>query len=307
MPPNTLDIRCNTPPFSGFSARDLEALPQLPHDAITNRRGRLPWGMSEANTPSAGAAAAGPLLGVQANHVLDEPAVFDAVGENDVRPVAPSGKDSIPLRVADPQFGLPCRQITGVMLPEHTRCRSNEAPESLEEHLSRGVGGGVGELTHEQAFADECPKRRRDPQRVRLQLRVGRSKLSRRAGRDLRATKLVNLRTDEVDLEGRRISFMGKGRKFRAVPIPHPLAPALREYMDEVRPRLPASPCLFANPAGLAIESSTGASALAQCTTSWIRPEPAQELPGGTVPTAGATRTPRALSARASTSASSSG
>ena len=34
------------------------------------------------------------------------------------------------------------------------------------------------------------------------------------------------------------------------VPIPHLLADVLREYLDEVRPRLPASPYLFANPRG---------------------------------------------------------
>ena len=66
----------------------------------------------------------------------------------------------------------------------------------------------------------------------------------------LRANELVTLSTSEVDLDARRISLVGKGRKPRMVPIPHLLADVLREYLDEVRPRLPASPYLFANPRG---------------------------------------------------------
>ena len=63
-------------------------------------------------------------------------------------------------------------------------------------------------------------------------------------------SRLVSLRTEQVDLEARRISLVGKGRKPRVVPIPHLLADALREYLDEIRPRLPASSYLFANPRG---------------------------------------------------------
>jgi site-specific recombinase XerD len=66
----------------------------------------------------------------------------------------------------------------------------------------------------------------------------------------LRANELVSLRTDEVDLGNRRISLVGKGRKARVVPVPHLLEAALREYVDNVRPQLPASPYLFANPRG---------------------------------------------------------
>ena len=58
------------------------------------------------------------------------------------------------------------------------------------------------------------------------------------------------LRTDEIDLDARRISFVGKGRKSRVAPIPYVLADVRREYLDELRPRLPASPYLFANPRG---------------------------------------------------------
>ena len=66
----------------------------------------------------------------------------------------------------------------------------------------------------------------------------------------LRANELVTLRTSEVDLDARRISLVGKGRKARVVPIPHDLAVVLRDYLDYVRPKLPASPYLFANPRG---------------------------------------------------------
>jgi site-specific recombinase XerD len=66
----------------------------------------------------------------------------------------------------------------------------------------------------------------------------------------LRAGELVNLRTEEVDLDARRISLVGKGRKPRVVPIPHLLADVLREYLDNVRPSLPKSAYLFANPRG---------------------------------------------------------
>jgi site-specific recombinase XerD len=66
----------------------------------------------------------------------------------------------------------------------------------------------------------------------------------------LRAGELVSLRTGEVDLDARRISLVGKGRKPRVVPIPHLLADVLREYLEALRPKLPESSYLFANPMG---------------------------------------------------------
>jgi integrase/recombinase XerC len=66
----------------------------------------------------------------------------------------------------------------------------------------------------------------------------------------LRLSELVTLRTDEVDLEARRISLVGKGRKPRVIPIPHLLADVLREYRETLRPSLPGSAYLFANPNG---------------------------------------------------------
>ena len=66
----------------------------------------------------------------------------------------------------------------------------------------------------------------------------------------LRMKELINLRREEVDLDARRISLVGKGRKPRVIPIPHLLADVLREYLDELRPSLPKSAYLFANPRG---------------------------------------------------------
>ena len=83
-----------------------------------------------------------------------------------------------------------------------------------------------------------------------LRWQVGRVLLLTLRYSGLRASELVSLRTEEVDLEARRISLVGKGRKPRVVPIPHLLADVLREYLDDVRPKLAASSYLFANPRG---------------------------------------------------------
>jgi site-specific recombinase XerD len=83
-----------------------------------------------------------------------------------------------------------------------------------------------------------------------LRWEVGRVLLLTLRYSGLRAGELVSLRTGEVDLDARRISLVGKGRKPRVIPIPHLLANVLREYLDEIRPRLPESAYLFANPRG---------------------------------------------------------
>jgi integrase/recombinase XerD len=83
-----------------------------------------------------------------------------------------------------------------------------------------------------------------------LRWQVGRVMLLALRFCGLRANELVTLSTSEVDLDARRISLVGKGRKARVVPIPHDLATVLREYLDDVRPKLPASGYLFANPRG---------------------------------------------------------
>ena len=64
----------------------------------------------------------------------------------------------------------------------------------------------------------------------------------------LRLTELVTLRLDQVDLDARRFSLVGKGSKPRMVPVPPTLAPVLRSYLEHVRPALPNSSYVFANP-----------------------------------------------------------
>jgi site-specific recombinase XerD len=83
-----------------------------------------------------------------------------------------------------------------------------------------------------------------------LRWQVGRVMLLTLRYTGLRLSELVNLSIKEVDLEARRISLVGKGRKPRVVPIPHLLAGVLGEYLEQVRPRLPASPYFFVNPRG---------------------------------------------------------
>jgi len=76
-----------------------------------------------------------------------------------------------------------------------------------------------------------------------LRWQVGRVLLLTLRYTGLRVGELVNLRTSDVDLEARRISLVGKGRKPRIVPIPHVMAVALGEYLeDEAQaPGVPAS------------------------------------------------------------------
>jgi integrase len=75
-----------------------------------------------------------------------------------------------------------------------------------------------------------------------LRRRVGRVVLLTFRYGGLRLSELANLRTEEVDLDARRISLVGKDRKPRVIPIPHLLTAAVREYLEEIRPTLPASP-----------------------------------------------------------------
>lgn len=74
----------------------------------------------------------------------------------------------------------------------------------------------------------------------------------------LRLSELTNLRTEDVDLDARRISLVGKGRKARVVPIPAPLSGVLGDYLDELRPLLAPSPYLFVNPNGKGQTKLTG-------------------------------------------------
>ncbi len=83
-----------------------------------------------------------------------------------------------------------------------------------------------------------------------LRWQVGRALLMTLRYTGLRLKEVVTLRTEEVDLDARRISLVGKGRKPRVVPIPHVLETVLREYVNTLRPVLPGSGYFFANPRG---------------------------------------------------------
>jgi site-specific recombinase XerC len=58
----------------------------------------------------------------------------------------------------------------------------------------------------------------------------------------LRMKELVNLRTEEVDLEARRISLVGKGRKPRVVPFPPAGGRARRRELIALIPALSCAP-----------------------------------------------------------------
>lgn len=65
----------------------------------------------------------------------------------------------------------------------------------------------------------------------------------------LRNNELVHLRTADLDLDAAQMYVRkGKGRKARTLRIPHVLVHILEAYLDEIRPQLPTSPYLFANP-----------------------------------------------------------
>lgn len=64
----------------------------------------------------------------------------------------------------------------------------------------------------------------------------------------LRSGELRTATCDRLDLPARRIEVIGKGQVWRTVPLPQPLVTILEAFLSEVRPVLPDSPHLFANP-----------------------------------------------------------
>jgi integrase/recombinase XerD len=78
----------------------------------------------------------------------------------------------------------------------------------------------------------------------------------------LRLHELLNLETDDINLDERRLRVRrGKGGKGRYIPIAKPLAPVLARYLTDTRPRCPTSPWLFANPSGYPTGSLYGRTA----------------------------------------------
>jgi site-specific recombinase XerD len=64
----------------------------------------------------------------------------------------------------------------------------------------------------------------------------------------MRSGELRTLRLDRLDLDAGQAAVVGKGARPRLVVIPAPLRPILQRFLDEVRPQLPDSPLLLANP-----------------------------------------------------------
>lgn len=74
----------------------------------------------------------------------------------------------------------------------------------------------------------------------------------------LRQQELVGLQHQHVDLTAGRLRIVGKGARQRVVRIPTVLVTILRDYLRDVRPQLPASDYLFANPNAPAASSQRG-------------------------------------------------
>jgi len=137
-----------------------------------------------------------------------------------------------------------------------------------------------------------------------LRWQVGRVLLLTLRYSGLRAGELVNLRTEEVDLDARRISLVGKGRKPRVIPIPTCWRTCSGSTWTKYGPssRRPRT----CSPTPGATGASVVVTGLGRCTTwSWRRGL-RREWPVGTLPTGGATPMPRASCAGARTSTSSS-
>ncbi|WP_180357678.1 tyrosine-type recombinase/integrase [Streptomyces sp. NP160] len=64
----------------------------------------------------------------------------------------------------------------------------------------------------------------------------------------VRRGELVDAGLGDLDLGRRELTVVGKGRKRRVVPLPRAYVAVMEWYLADVRPRLPASEMLFANP-----------------------------------------------------------
>ena len=75
----------------------------------------------------------------------------------------------------------------------------------------------------------------------------------------IRLAELVGMRLSELDLARGRTRVLGKGSRWRVVPLPAVLVAILDGYLTEVRPVLPDSPWVFANPRATALGRHAGA------------------------------------------------
>jgi site-specific recombinase XerD len=75
----------------------------------------------------------------------------------------------------------------------------------------------------------------------------------------IRLAELVGMRLAELNLGRGRARVFGKGSRWRVVPVPEPLACVLDRYLGEIRPQLPDSPWVFANPRATVTSRHAGA------------------------------------------------
>ncbi len=80
---------------------------------------------------------------------------------------------------------------------------------------------------------------------------VGYVALTLLAGTGIRNGELLGLQTADVDLVRHRLRVVGKGSKPRTVPFGPATGMVLATYLEDLRPRLPQSPYVMANPRSL--------------------------------------------------------
>ncbi len=122
----------------------------------------------------------------------------------------------------------------------------------------------------------------------------------------LRRNEIAMLRLDQVDLDARRISLVGKGDKARIVPIAPPLVPVFDDYLTSLRPVLAKSAFFFVNPSAHHGERYKGRYGPMTVAKLIQRAGTGAGVTGRHFPTAGATPTPPACCAGGPTSMSSS-
>ncbi|MCO5315369.1 MAG: tyrosine recombinase [Solirubrobacterales bacterium] len=75
----------------------------------------------------------------------------------------------------------------------------------------------------------------------------------------LRAEEVVSLRTDSIDFDDDQVDVVGKGSRFRRLPLGEPARRALERYLARARPSLvsdPAEPALFLSRNGRRLSTS---------------------------------------------------
>jgi len=116
--------------------------------------------------------------------------------------------------------------------------RAPRRPATEREDYAPAEADAILRLAREAAMRPDATRREQFDYAVLAVLRY--------AG--LRRGEVIVLRLDDLDLERRRVRVDGKGGRVRTVPLLPVLVEVLQWYLDDVRPFLPASEMLFANP-----------------------------------------------------------